>query len=74
MFLVRIDKVPPGESARNVSAVYFDRAGVVSVGVFRLSSQDTEAQRGVGRGRGELVVVTGGQHGEKAVKAGVGCG
>jgi hypothetical protein len=50
MFLVRVDKVPPSQSAWGVSALYFDGAGMVSVGMLDLSPKDTKASSEVGCG------------------------
>ena len=48
VFLVRIDEVPPGQSAGSVPAPCAERVGVVSLGVRDLSPQDVTAQGGVG--------------------------
>ncbi len=45
VFSLWVDKVSPGESARNLPAIDLECAGVVSVGVLYLSPQDIEAQR-----------------------------
>ena len=50
MFLVRIDEVPAGESARDAAAVCVDGAGMVSVGVRDLPAQDVLAEERVEAG------------------------